>query len=144
MSSARSAIFCLVILIPLSIAIAHADETDDARRVAVEILQKVEQKKNAEVWQQDVSNWFKERMTKAAFLANLSVTHSKLGGTGSDRTIVQQNTADGDPQSGYKGAVYTFTFATTFPSMKAYEIIVLIRENGTYRISGMNYLPNPN
>ena len=60
MSSARSSIFCVVILILLSIAIAHADETDDARRVALEILQKVEQKKNAKVWQQDVSNWFKE------------------------------------------------------------------------------------
>ena len=84
------------------------------------------------------------RGSQAAFLANLTVAQSKLGGTGSDRKIVQQNTADGDPQSGYKGAVYTFTFATTFPSMKAYEIIVLIRENGTYRISGLNYIPNPN
>jgi len=123
---------------------ASADDMSDARKSAVDILIKLEQGKNTEVWESSVSNWFKERMTRDAFLANLTIIRAQLGGPGADRKLVQQNRADGDPASGYKGSVFSFTFSATFPGAKVYEMIVLIREGNSYKISGLNFLPNPN
>jgi len=116
----------------------------DARASGTTILRKLEQRKNAEVWESDVSDWFKERMTRDAFLANTAIAQAQLGGSGTDRKLVQQNQADGDPRSGYKGQIFSFMFATTFPGAKAYEMITLTREGGAYKLSGLNYVPNPN
>jgi hypothetical protein len=99
--------------------IARADDMSDARASGTTILSKLEQRKNAEVWQSDVSDWFKERMTRDAFLANMAIIQAQLGGSSSDRKLVQQNKADGNPRSGYKGQIFSFTFATTFPGAKA-------------------------
>lgn len=123
---------------------ASADDISDARKSAVDILIKLEQGKNTEVWESNVSNWFKDRMTRDAFLANLTIIRAQLGGPGVDRKLVQQNQADGDPVSGYKGIVFSFTFSTMLPGAKVYEMIVLIREGNSYKLSGLNFLPNPN
>ena len=141
----QSVVLTFLLVINLSaIDIAHADEMSDARAVGTAILRKLEQHKNAEVWDVDVSDWFKERMTRDAFLANTAITQAQLGGIGTDRKLIQQNLADGDPSSDYKGTVFSFMFATTFPGVKAYEMIILIREGGAYKLSGLNYVPNPN
>lgn len=145
MITRRSASGAFFFLIPfLTSKIAHADEMSDARASGTAILHKLEQRKNAEVWDSDVSDWFKDKMTRAAFLANLTMIQAQLGGIGAHRTLVQQNKADGVPGSGYKGPVFSFIFDTTFPAAKVYEMIVLIPEHGTYKISGLNYVPNPN
>ena len=116
----------------------------NVRAVAANILNKLEQKKNAEVWESHVSNWLKERMTKAAFLANMTKIQFQLGGKGSYRELIHEHTGDFDPQTGYKGEFHSFLFATTFPGAKTYETIVLIREDNAYRMSGINYTPNSN
>lgn len=124
--------------------LAHADEMADARSAGLEILAKLEQKQNTEVWRSHVSDWFKDRMTEDAFLANMTIMQAQLGAPSKGRKLVQQNKADGNPQAGYSGAIFSFTFDTTFPAAKVYEVIVLIREAGTYKLSGLNYVPNPN
>lgn len=121
-----------------------ADPQDDARSVAIDILQKLEQKKSNEVWDLHVSNWFKERMGKDAFLANMTVIQSQLGGKGTRRDLIQQSTADGSPKDGYSGNLYSFMFATKFPTIKVYEMIVMSREDNVYRLFGLQYTPNPN
>ena len=123
---------------------ASAAELDDARALAVQILQKLEQGKRRDVWASDVSEWFKQRMTEDAFLANTTVAQAQLGGVSSERKLIQQDQAEGNPTSGYKGIVFSFMFGTTFPVAKAYEQIVLIKEGGAYKLSSINYVPNPN
>ncbi len=140
----RLVIVGLCICLLLTAAVSLADQTDEARAVAMTILQKLEQKKNSEVWESHESNWFKERTTKPAFLANMTLIQSQLGGIGSHRELVQQNLANSSPQVGYRGEVYSFMFATTFPSANVYEMIVMIKEDSTYRLSGIQYTPNPN
>lgn len=135
---------CVFLIVFFSGTMARADDMSDARAAGKSILSKLEQRKNAEVWQSYVSDWFKERMTEDAFLANMTMVQAQLGGSGVGRKLVQQNRMDRDPKSGYKGDIFSFMFATTFPGAKAYETIVLIREGGAYKISGINYLPNPN
>ena len=121
---------------------ACADEISDARAAAVSALERLEQRKNSDVWQSDMSDWFKDRMTRAAFLANMTVIQAQLGGPASGREIIQQNKAPG--MAGYTGEVYSFTFETSFPAANVYEMIALIREGGKYRVSGLNFVPNPN
>lgn len=121
-----------------------ADDIDDARSAAVSILNSIESKKSSAVWDQQVSSWFKGNMTRDAFLANMAFMQAQLGGVSSARKLVQQNRSDGDPKVNYKGDVFSFIFATTYPTSKVYENIVLIREGGTYRLSGLYFVPNPN
>lgn len=121
-----------------------ADEMSDARSVATQILSKLDQRRNAEIWDSEVSNWFKARMTRDAFLANLTMFQAQFGSPGAQRKLIQQSQSQGDVQSGYKGAVYSFMFSATYPVAKAYEVIVLIREDGKFRISGLYFQPNPN
>lgn len=137
-------VFGIIILTILIGGIAIADPTKDPLAVATDILRKLEQKKNTEVWQTHVSDWFKSKMSKDAFLANMTIVQSQLGGEGSNRQLIQQSTADGDPGTGYTGKVYSFMFSTKFPGSKVYELIVLIREDDAFRVSGINYTPNPN
>lgn len=137
--------FILPFLLSLMLGFpAAAAELDDARAAAVSILQKLEQGKRKEVWKSDVSDWFKQRMTEDAFLANTTVVNAQLGGAGTGRKLIQQNQADGNAMSGYKGAVYSFMFGTTFPMAKVYEQIVVIREGNAYKLSSINFVPNPN
>ncbi len=142
--SKATLLLSLVLLMSLTCQPVLADQTDDARMVAIGILKKFETKNNSDVWESHVSDWFKKKITRDAFLANMTITQSQLGGIGSGRTLIQQNTADGDPQTGYTGKVYSFLFATTYPLAKVYEMIVLIRESTNYRLSGIYYTPNPN
>lgn len=127
-----------------ALPVLAADDLDDARSVAISILKLIETKKGSTVWSERVSSWFKENMTRDAFLANTAFMQSQLGGISVDRKIVQQNLSDGDPRVNYKGDVFSFTFATTYPTGKVYENIVLIREEGTYKMSGLYFVPNPN
>lgn len=133
-----------LVLISLSSGIVYADETDDARAVALNILETLEQRKNAEVWETSVSTWFKDKMTREAFLANMTVIQSQLGGKGTGRHLIQQNTSDSNAQYGYTGKVYSFMFGTRFPAANVYEMIVMMKEGNAYRLSGINYTPNPN
>lgn len=121
-----------------------ADDISDARTAAINILKKLERKQNKDVWENNVSEWFKEKMTRDAFLANLTMIQNQLGGQSTERKLIQQNKSDGDPQNGYKGKVFSFMFSTTFPVAKVYEAIVLIEDSGTYKIAGLNFVPNPN
>jgi hypothetical protein len=124
--------------------VAIADEMSDAREASIRVLEDLEQRKNASVWNAGMSEWFKERMTNDAFLANMTTVQAQLGGAASDRKLVQQNRADSNPPTGYKGPVFTFMFATTFPAAKTYETVVMIKEGGLYKVSGLNWIPNPN
>ena len=123
---------------------ALADDLDEARASGVKVLRKLEQRKRKDVWDSDVSDWFKQRMTADAFIANMTVIQAQLGGVASGRKLIQQNKAEGDVAAGYKGSVYSFTYGTTFPVTAVYETIVLIKENGSYKVSGINFVPNPN
>lgn len=140
-------VFAYLSLLCLAVALhapAKADELADGRRVALDILVKIEQKKGAEVWEHQVSAWFKERMTRKAFLANSTIMHAQLGGPATRRNLIQQNRAEGDAGTGYKGMVLSYLFETTFPVANLYETITLIEDEGELRLAGLNYVPNPN
>lgn len=125
-------------------SIAQADDISDAREAGITILRNLERGMYKSVWNENVSDWFKQRMTRDAFLANMTTIQLQLGGAATQRRPIQQNRNQGNAQIGYKDTIYTFTFATAFPSSNAYETIVLIREGGQYKLSGINWVPNPN
>lgn len=125
-------------------ALAVADEISDARVAGIRVLEDLEQRKNTGVWSSGISDWFKERMTRDAFLANMTIVQAQLGGIASERKLVQQNRTDSNPPTGYTGPIFSFLFATTFPAANIYESVVMIREGGVYKVSGLNWIPNPN
>jgi hypothetical protein len=128
--------------LPLSDAVA--DDMADAREQGTIILEKIQIGQSKSVWDANISGWFKQRMTKDAFLANTVFTRAQLGGVGTGRVVIQQNKGDGAPQLGYQADLFSFIFATNFPSGKFYETVTLVREDGTFKLTGMNFLPNPN
>lgn len=134
----------LVVFVVSFASLVAADDIDDARDVSRSILEKLENKEFAKVWDDNVSEWFKDKTTKPAFLGNMTITHRQLGGISKSRVLIQQNQSDGDLASGYSGEVFSFMYETGFPNAKVYETIVLIFDGDDLKLAGFNYVPNPN
>lgn len=132
----------LVALLPGSLA--RADDISDARAAGLDILLKLEQGKVKETWDTDVSSWFKDQMTRDAFLANMAFTRAQLGAPSSSRVLIQQMKADALPVYSYKGSTYSFMFKTVYPAANFYENVILVREGDRYKVFGLTFLPNPN
>lgn len=134
----------LALVLAIACTAARADDIGDAKAAGSSILVKLEQGKNKEVWNDDVSTWFKDHMTEDAFLANMVMIRAQLGAPGSGRTLIQQNKVDGMPMYNYKGNIYSFLFKTSFPTVNVYENIVIAQEAGKFKLMGINFVPNPN
>jgi hypothetical protein len=121
---------------------AQAQESA-ARASAQGIIKRIAAKEYSQLWDSLVSDWFKQRITKAAFIANMTMSRSPIGPL-TQSSILQASHLDIDQTTGYKGDIYTFMFENIYSNAKFYEQIVVIREpDGTYRLSGLQGAPAP-
>lgn len=133
----RRALICAMALVPAS---ALGQEAA-ARQAANTIIQLIAAKKFAELWDVHVSDWFKQRLTRDAFLGNMALGRSMIGQLTSSN-VVQTQHSTFDPGSGYSGDIYTFMFLNTYSNARFYETVVVIKEpDGRYRISGLQGAP---
>jgi hypothetical protein len=99
-------------------------------------------KQYSEIWDGQLSQWYKDRCdgNKQSFLANVTFSRAQLG-VFQGAEVIDVNYSNMDPSSGYTGDIYMVRFSTTYSNAKTYEQIVVIKEGGEWRLSGFYVTP---
>lgn len=117
---------------------AHANEQQEAEKAAVAILNALDNKQYEVIWNTMTSGWFKSKTTKDSFLAQMTMGRAQLGGSATEKELIDSSFATQDPSSGIKGKIYAFNFKTAYPAGKFYERIVVMQEKDSkFRLSGL-------
>lgn len=132
----------MVLALLCASAPAIADEREDATTAAKAIMASLAEKNYQRLWDEQTSKWFKERIGKESFLANITMGRSPIGKLKSSKVIDVGFTTT-DPGSGFKGKIYTVNFSTSYETGNFYERIVVIEEGGRFLMSGFNGAPAP-
>ena len=120
-----------------------AADQDDAARAAKEVLTSLSNKQYEKLWTSQMSEFFKSKMTKDSFLANMTLGRQQLGAL-SDSKFIDMAYSQIDPASGTKGEIYAFNYLNTYSSGKFYERIVVIKEkDAKFRLAGIFGSPAP-
>jgi Protein of unknown function (DUF4019) len=122
----------------------RADDAEQATLAAQQILTLIANDRLYALWDTRVSKFFKDRVGKDVFLANLSQGRVSVGGARLSSHLVDITYANQEPESGYKGDIYTCRFLSKYPGGNFYESVVLIKEpDGQFRLSGISAAPAP-
>src|SRR5262249_54340088 len=81
---------------------ARADDSEQALLAAQQIMQLIADNKLNTLWDTRVSKFFKDRVGKDVFLANLSQGRASVGGPRLSSRVVDEAYSNEDHQSGYK------------------------------------------
>lgn len=116
--------------------VSTASDADDAKAVANNIMTKLSQGNYKEVWDNHMSSWFKSKVTKDSFLANLSLGRSMLGKRTNSK-LIDVTYAKNDPTTDYQGDVYAFTYINKYAGATLYERVVVVNEDGNgFKMAG--------
>jgi hypothetical protein len=124
-------------LMLLTSADTAADEVRDALTAAKAIMATLAGKNYQRLWDEQTSNWLKERNgnSKDYFFANITMTRGMFGTLKSSK-VVDVVFHTNDPESGFNGKIYTVNFFNSYEAGNFYERIVVIEENGRFLMSG--------
>ncbi len=106
-----------------------ADEAADARVASDKIMDLMSTGRYTSIWQRHMSEYFKEMMTFDDFKARVSQGRDFLGEIKSKK-VIGMAYSDSDPNSGYNGAVYAFTYLNQYTKVNIYESVVVIDQDG--------------
>ncbi|MEW6427911.1 MAG: DUF4019 domain-containing protein [Thermodesulfobacteriota bacterium] len=110
---------------------------DASEKAAANILSMLAKKQYYDLWDSQISDWFKRTVTKEAFIANMTLGRARIGELVDSKTI-SNDFSDFDPSSGYKGTIHSVTFLNTYTNGKFFERIVVIKEkDGSFRLAGI-------
>lgn len=131
----RKLVFLLCVCISTN---SFASDADDATSSASRILKKLQSNSFGDLWDNDTSAWFKVKMTRASFLANMSLGRAQLGPVLAPSEFIDMAYAKSDPTVSFVGEIYAFTFLSTYQAGRFYEKVVVIKDpDGTFRLSGI-------
>jgi hypothetical protein len=116
---------------------AIAADQDEATKAAKDILASIQKQQFEKLWNTQTSEFFKSKMTKDSFIANLTLGRQQIGAPTETKFIDMAYTQI-DPSTGFKGEIYAFNYLTTYSVGKFYERIVVVKEkDGKFRLSGL-------
>ncbi|MGD0283681.1 MAG: DUF4019 domain-containing protein [Dissulfurispiraceae bacterium] len=134
--------FFVACLVSFSTVVFAADQ-DEAIKAGNEILASIQQKQFEKLWNTQTSQFFKSKITKDSFLANLTLGRQQLGAPGESK-FIDMAYSQTDPATGYNGEIYAFNYLNAYAAGKFYERIVVIKEqDGKFRLSGLWGAPAP-
>jgi hypothetical protein len=128
------ALFGLAIASP--VRLAFSAERDDAEAAARRIMKLLGDKNFETLWEQ-TSDWYKSKIgnNKVSFVANFSISRYPIGRLKSS-TIIDVQPFSSDPSTGFTGKGYAVTFQNSYETGNSYERIVVIEENGKFKMAG--------
>lgn len=122
---------------------AMAADQDDAALAARGIVTSLQQRQFEKLWNEQTSEFFKARLTKDSFLANMSLGRQQFGAAMSS-TFIDMAYSQFDPGSGLRGEIYAFNYLNVYAGGKFFERIVVLKEkDGKFRLSGLWGTPAP-
>ena len=90
-----------------------------------------------------MSEFFRSKMTKNSFLANMTMGRQQIGAW-TESKFIDMAYSQIDPASGTKGEIYAFNYLSTYTAGKFYERVVVIKEkDGKFRLAGLFGSPAP-
>lgn len=123
--------------------LAIASDQDEATKAAKEILTSLQQMQLEKLWTTQMSEFYKSKMTKDSFLANLTLGRQQFGSPGESK-FIDMAYSQTDPSTGTKGEIYAFNFLTSYAIGKFYERIVVMKDkDGKFRLAGLWGAPAP-
>ena len=136
--------FFISCLLALTCGLSLAADQDDARKAASEILASLRSGQYVKLWDTQTSAFFKSKLTKDSFLANMTIGRQQLGSPIGDPKFVDMAYSQNDPSTGFKGEIYAFNFLSSYSTGNFYERIVVVKEqDGKFRMSGLWGAPAP-
>jgi hypothetical protein len=127
----------ILISVALAASTSFAGDREDAEKAAKQILTSLQSKKYEVLWNTQMSEFFRSKMTKDSFLANMTMGRQQLG-TVTDSKFIDMAYSQVDPATGTKGEIYAFNYLNTYSVGKFYERIVVIKEkDGIFRLAGL-------
>lgn len=116
---------------------AFSGDQEDAEKAAGEVLSSLQSRNYEKLWNTQMSAFFKSRVTKDSFLANMTMGRQQLGSPGESR-FLDMAYSKSDPASGIKGEIYAFNYLNAYAAGRFYERIVMIKEqDGKFRLAGL-------
>ncbi len=88
----------------------------------------------------------RRNVSEEAFVAQASLLHGQLGGSGSGRRLIDERATSQMPMpngQSLSGTFYTFRFKTRYPAGYVYEDANLEKKNGRWKIVGFYFYPAP-
>jgi Protein of unknown function (DUF4019) len=136
-------VLLLSLLLTLVFGVAMAADQDDAAKAAKEILESIRNKQFEKLWNFQTSEFFKSKVTKDSFIANLTLGRQQLGSPGESK-FIDMAYSQIDPSTGFKGEIYAFNYLNSYSAGKFYERIVVVKEKDRkFRLSGLWGAPAP-
>lgn len=121
----------------LAASTSFAGDREDAEKAAKQVLALLQSKKYEVLWNTQMSDFFRSKMTKDSFLANMTIGRQQLGAA-TDSKFVDMAYSQVDPATGTKGEIYAFNYLNTYIAGRFYERIVVIKEkDGNFRLAGL-------
>lgn len=131
-------------LLLLAAGFSLAADQDDARNAASDILTAIQGGEYSKLWDTKTSAFFKSKLTKDSFLANMTMGRQQLGSSTGAPKFVDMAYSQNDPATGFKGEIYAFNYLSSYAAGKFYERIVVVKEqDGKFRMSGLWGAPAP-
>lgn len=131
-------------MLALSWGLSIAADQDDAKKAASEILTLLRSGQYTELWETQTSTFFKSKLTKDSFLANMAMGRQQLGNPTGDPKFIDMAYSKSDPSSGFKGEIYAFNYLSSYAAGSFYERVVVVKEqDGKFRMSGVWGAPAP-
>jgi hypothetical protein len=129
--------FLSMLLILIS-GLSMAADKEDAEKAASDILASLRDNQYSKLWDSQTGAFFKSRMTKQSFLANMSMGRPQLGAPIGKPTFIDMAYSKKDPSTGFEGEIYAFNYLSSYSTGKFYERIVVAKEkDGKFRMTGL-------
>jgi Protein of unknown function (DUF4019) len=118
-----------------------AGDEEDARKAAQIFNSRFDANQMNQLYADFAGEFIRSKVTKDAFVSQLTVLRSQLGGPARERTRIQQ-TSGPEPTTGQLG--YSFRYKATFPMAVVYQDLTLIKEaTGSWKLYGIFFNPVP-
>lgn len=122
---------------------AQEGDRDRAESAATRFLRAMEQGDLRPLYREQTSSLYRQNVTEEVFVSYLSIVRSQLGGTGSNRQLLDARPFTQVPNTSLQGTFYFLRFKTRYPVGNAYEDIYLEKDRGVWKISGATFYPAP-
>ncbi len=124
---------------------ANAEDRDTAKGKAVKFLESFGERQFRTAFREQTSRSLRRNFHEEAFVAQASLLHRQLGGSGSNRRLIDERPMSQMPipnGAPLTGTFYIFRFKTRYPAGDVYEDASLEKENdGRWKIVGFYFYP---
>jgi hypothetical protein len=129
-------------LLTLVTRVARADDAQEATQAAKRFNSELDANHINQIYDNFAGKFARSKMpNKDAFVSQLSVLRSTLGGAALSRTTVLEQSA---PDPGTHQLLYSIRYKAAFPAATVYQDLTLIKENpGGWKLYGIYFNPVP-